>query len=159
MSGIWDLNYARGLPRPLRTLFGGWELSGIFSAQSGHPYSGLLNSDLNNDGNPATDRTPSVGRDTFNLPASVSFDPRVTRTVSITERIRIQFIWEAFNVLNHPNITDVNTRQYAVSFDLQACNIAGTPCLVPQSAGLGAFGVPTETSGPRIMQLSARLLF
>jgi hypothetical protein len=53
-SEIWHLNYARGLSKPLRALFEGWQVSAIFVAQSGHPYSGPLNYDLNRDGNLAT---------------------------------------------------------------------------------------------------------
>ena len=157
VSGIWDLNYGERFPRPLQPLFRGWELSGIFAAQSGHPYSGLLNYDLNNDGNFQTDRTPGLGRDTFVLPPTVSFDPRIARTLSLTERIQMQFIWEAFNVLNHPNITGVKTTQYSVFST--GCGNSGTPCLVPQNTGPDAFGVPTDTSGPRIMQLSVKLGF
>ncbi len=134
-------------------------MSGIFTAQSGHPYSGLINSDLNNDGNAANDRTPGLGRDTFYLPATISLDSRVTRNVSLNERVKLQLIWEAFNVLNHTNVTGVRTTQFSSSMLPGVCGVAGVPCLVPQSAGLSAFGTPTATSGPRIIQLSAKFVF
>ena len=159
LSGVWNLNYGRDLSRPARSILGGWEVSGIFTAQSGHPYSGLVNYDLNNDGNAATDRTPGLGRNTFYLPVTVSLDPRLMREVSLTERAKLQFIWEAFNVLNHGNWNSVRTTQYSRSNDSSVCRIAGTPCLVPQNTGLTAFGTPTSTSGPRIMQLSAKFVF
>ncbi len=159
LSGIWELDYANNLPRPAKAILHGWELSGIFTAQTGQPYSGLVNFDLNNDGNAATDRTPGLGRDTFYLPATVSFDPRVTRNVHLTERCKLQFIWEAFNVLNHGNITSVRTTQFSRSTLPAVCGIAHTPCLVRQDIGLAAFGTPTATSGPRIIQLSAKLVF
>ena len=155
VSGIWLPVAHENWPCVARAILGGWELSGIFTAQSGHPYSGLVSSDLNNDGNPATDRIPGLGRDTFYLPASFSLDPRVTRNVPLHERMRLQLIWEAFNVLNHANVTGVRTTQYALS----SCGIAAVPCLVSQNAGLSAFGTPTLTSGPRIMQLSAKFVF
>ena len=159
LSGVWQLNYAKGLPPPAKAILGGWELSGILTAQSGLPYSGLVNFDLNNDGNSATDRTPGLGRNTFYLPRTVSFDPRVTRNVHLTERARLQFIWEAFNVFNHANISGVRTTQFSRSTSAAVCGIAGTPCLVPQDIGATAFGTPTATSGPRIMQLALKLLF
>jgi len=159
LSGAWQLNYARGLPAPAKAILGGWELSGILTAQSGLPYSGLVNFDLNNDGNSATDRTPGLGRNTFYLPRTVSLDPRVTRNVHVTERVRLRFIWEAFNVLNHANISGVRTTQFSRSTSTTVCGIAGTPCLVPQNVGATAFGTPTGTSGPRIMQLALKLLF
>jgi len=159
VSGIWLPVSRENWPRVARTILGGWELSGIFTAQSGHPYSGLVSSDLNNDGNPATDRTPGLGRDTFYLPATVSLDPRVTRDVPLHERMRLQLIWESFNVLNHSNVTGVRTTQFSLTASRIICGVAGIPCLVPQNGGLSAFGTPTATSGPRIMQLSAKLVF
>jgi len=159
LSGILRLDYAQNLPRPAKAILGGWEISGIFTAQSGHPYSGLVSFDLNNDGNSATDRTPGLGRDTFCLPATISWDPRVTRNVPLNERVKLQLLWEAFNVLNHTNVTGVRTTQFSFSTAVGVCRIAGVPCLVPQNLGLSAFGTPTATSGPRIMQLSAKLVF
>jgi hypothetical protein len=159
LSGVWELDYAKRFPSVAKVLLSGWEVSGILIAQSGQPYSGLVNFDLNNDGNSATDRTPGLGRDTFYLPSAVSFDPRVTRNVQLTERAKLQFMWEAFNVFNHSNITGVKTTQFSRSTSPDVCGIAGTPCLVPQNTGVSAFGVPTATSGPRIMQLSAKFVF
>jgi len=159
LSGVWDLNYANHLPAPARAIVRGWQFSEILTAQSGQPYSGLVSFDLNNDGNSSNDRTPRLGRNTFYLPSTVSFDPRVTRNVQLTERAKLQFIWEAFNVFNRGNITGVRTTQFSRSTSPTICGIAGVPCLVPQNKGLSAFGVPTATSGPRIMQLSAKLVF
>jgi len=147
-----------GISAPVKAIFDGWELSGIFVAQSGHPYSGLVNFDLNNDGNSATDRTPGLGRNTFYLPASISLDPRVTRAIPITERIKMQLIWETFNVLNHSNIVGVRTNQYAVSSNSLRCGAANAPCLIPTNTGINAFGMPTSSSGPRIMQVSIKLV-
>ncbi|MGH9728119.1 MAG: TonB-dependent receptor, partial [Candidatus Acidiferrales bacterium] len=115
LSGVWNLNYASGLSSSIaRGVLGGWELSGIFTAASGQPYSGFLGFDLNGDSNRNTDRTPGLGRDTFYTPTFVSLDPRVTRNVNITERYKLQFIAEAFNVFNRANITGVNTTQFNV---------------------------------------------
>jgi hypothetical protein len=159
LSGIWDLNYAHQLPKTAKAILGGWEVSGILTVQTGQPYSGLVNFDLNNDGNSSNEKTPGLGRDTFYLPATVSFDPRVTRNMKLTEHAKLQFIWEAFNVFNRPNVTGVRTTQFSHSTLPAICGIAGAPCLVPQNNGLSAFGTPTATSGPRIMQLSAKFVF
>jgi outer membrane receptor protein involved in Fe transport len=159
LSGVWDLNYAKHLPAASRILLEDWQISGIFTAQSGQPYSGRVNFDLNNDGNSATDRTPGLGRNTVYRPAAISLDPRVTRTLRFTERLRLQMIAEAFNVLNRGNISAVLTTQFGRSTSAAVCSGAGTPCLVPQNTGTTAFGTPTATFGPRTMQLSLRLLF
>ena len=73
--------------------------------------------------------------------------------------VRLQFIGEAFNALNHSNISGVRTTQFSRSTAATVCGIAGTPCLVPQNIGASAFGTPTATSGPRIMQLAVKFLF
>ncbi len=159
LSGNWQLGGAEGLTRASKALMAGWELSGILTAQSGQPYSGLVSFDLNNDGNSATDRTPGLGRNTFPFPATAALDLRITRNVRLTESAKVQFIWEGFNVLNRANITGVRTTQYAYSTSSLACGAAGAPCLLPQNTGLSAFGTPTATSGPRILQLSAKFIF
>lgn len=159
LSGVWDLNYANRFHRVPKAVLSGWEFSGILAVQSGLPYSGLVNFDLNNDGNSQTDRTPGQPRNTFRLPTTVSLDPRLTRNVAIKERVRLQFICEAFNVLNRVNMADVRTTQLSRSTSAATCGIAGTPCLVPQNAGITAFGATAATLGPRIMQLALKLLF
>jgi outer membrane receptor protein involved in Fe transport len=155
LNGIWELNYAGRLPTLARTILSDWELSGILTAQSGNAYSGMVNFDLNNDGNAATDRTPGLGRNTFRLPASATLDPRLTRNMRFTDRVRLQFIWEAFNVFNRANISGVRTTQFSRSTSAAACGVAGTPCLVPQTN----FSTPSATLGPRIMQFALKLLF
>lgn len=154
LSGVWDLKYGYKLPRAWGPIFSGWEFSGILAVQTGLPYSGLVNFDLNNDGNSANDRTPGQRRNTFRLPTQVSFDPRLTRTVQLGERLRLRVIAEAFNVFNRANVVDVRTTQYSRSTSATTCGVAGTPCLVPQSN----FGAPTATSGPRIMQFALKFL-
>jgi hypothetical protein len=159
LSGVWNLHYADGLSQPAKATLSGWEFSGILTVQSGLSYSGMVNFDLNNDGNAATDRTPGTGRNAYYRPATITLDPRLTRTAVLNERFRMQFIVEAFNVFNRTNISAVRTTQYARSTSASVCGIAGTPCLVPQNTGTTAFGVPTGTLGPRIMQLALKLLF
>jgi hypothetical protein len=159
-SGVWDLRYAERLPRFARVGLRGWLLGGILTAQSGQPYSGLVNFDLNNDGNLASDRTPGLGRNTFTLPSTVSLDTRLTRTFPLKgERARLEFSWEAFNVFNHGNVTAVHTQQFAVATNAASCGAGVRQCLIPLLTGLSAFGTPTATSGPRIMQLAARFVF
>lgn len=158
-GGVWELHYADRWSKPARAILGGWQISGILTVGSGQPYSGLVNFDMNNDGNAATDRTPGLSRNTFYLPATLSFDPRLTRTLSLNERVRLQVSWDAFNVFNRINIGRVRTTQFARSASLAVCGIAGTPCLVPQNTGSAAFGSPTAALDPRVMQFSAKLLF
>jgi Carboxypeptidase regulatory-like domain len=163
LSTVWQVgNYANAMSGVSKAVLGGWELSGIFTAQIGQPYSALIGGgDLNNDGNFSTDRTPGTGRTIYNLPTFISLDPRVTRNVNITERTKLQFIWEAFNVTNRFNVTQVRTTQYNITRP-GACGV-GVTCLAP-TTGLNAFGFPTASGplgqpGSRIMQLAAKFIF
>jgi len=159
LSAIWDLDsYARPLPRSWRYLVGGWQLSGILTAQTGQPYSGLVNSDLNKDSNSRTDRTPGLGRNTFNLPNFVSLDPRITKSIPITERVKAQLILEAYNVLNHTNYTSLSTTQFSTA---TGCTGAVTICL---GSPRTPFQTPLSTQlnfspGSRIVQLSGKITF
>ncbi len=154
-SGIWELNYGREWANPIRKVSGGWELSGIFTAGSGFPYSGILNYDLNNDGNPSTDRLPGLGRNTFRTPSIATLDLRVARNFQLARQARLQARCDAFNVFNRTNILTVRNNYYAYS----KCGIAGMPCLIPQTDPLTGFGTPVATLGARILQLSLRISF
>ena len=161
LSGIWDLNYAQGIEnRVLKTLTEGWQIAAIVNAQSGQPYSALVSADVNNDGNSRNERAPGFGRNTFTMPAIVTLDPRVTRTIRITEGTRLQLIAEAFNVLNHQNITGVRTTMFAAN--------TVTHVLTQQTfavAGISAFGLPSaanvngQGNVGRVLQLAAKVSF
>ncbi len=167
LSAIWDLDgYSHSLSHSVRYLVGGWQLSGILTAQTGQPYSGLVNFDLNNDSNSRTDRTPGLGRNTLYLPNFMSLDPRITKNIPITERAKVQLILEAYNALNRTNYASVSTTQFNASASTTTC--AGTPdpnlCLVRIPSGRTQFQAPLSTQlnfspGSRIVQLSAKITF
>ena len=161
----WDLGYyTSGFKGAKGALLGGWQLSGILTAQTGQPYSAFLNADLNGDGNSRNERVPGTARNTYNLPTIVSFDPRITKSFSITERARLQLIGEAFNVLNRFNINGVRTTLYNVSSNTATSTpcpgqAVGQRCLVPQLTGQTGFQQPFTDSGPRILQVAAKITF
>jgi outer membrane receptor protein involved in Fe transport len=163
VSPIWDLDgYSHSLSHSMRYLVGGWQLSGILTAQTGQPYSASVNFDLNGDSNSRTDRVPGIGRDTFYLPKFVSLDPRITKSVPITERVKAQLILEAYNSFNRVNYTSLSTVQYSVSNSAAVC---GTGVVLPCfTAPRTPFQAPLSTQlnfspGSRILQLSAKITF
>ena len=165
LSGIWAFgDYAKGLSSSVaRGALGGWQGSFIFTAQSGQPYSGLAGFDLNGDGNQFNDRVPLSGRDTFYTPARITLDPRITRTVNLGERARMQFIWEAFNALNRANFVTAKNTQYNLSTSASVCGTGVARCLTTPT-GTNAFGFPSFTAdfgqvGNRVMQLAAKIIF
>lgn len=156
--------YVSNWGRTARFLAGGWEISGITSYQTGQPYSAFINTDLNNDGNRSNERVPGSSRNTYRLPSILSVDPRITRNVAVSERLNIKLIAEAFNVFNRQNITSVRTTLYNVSTNTASATPCpglgvGSRCLVPQTAGSTAFGLPTNDIGPRILQLAIKFVF
>jgi outer membrane receptor protein involved in Fe transport len=163
LSAIWDLDgYSHSLSHSVRYLLGGWRLSGILTAQTGQPYSAQVNFDLNGDSNSQTDRVPGIGRDTFQLPNFVSLDPRITKSVPITARVKAQLILEAYNSFNRVNYTSLSTIQYSVSSSAAVCGTGVVlPCFV---APRTPFQTPLSTqlnfsSGSRIVQLSGKITF
>ncbi|HYR28902.1 MAG TPA: TonB-dependent receptor, partial [Thermoanaerobaculia bacterium] len=143
LSGVWDLDsYAQRLSTGwLRTLASGWSISGVASYQSGQPFTPVVSGDLNNDGNASNDIAPGFLRNSQRLPSQLSIDPRITRDLSLG-RTRLQLIAEAFNVTNRSNVSNVNRAYY-------------TATLAP----VAAYGTPSVSSGPRIVQLAAKLNF
>lgn len=173
LSGVWQLdNYTQGMSRYARAVLGGWELAGAFNAQTGQPYTALVSSDLNNDGNSRNERAPGTARNQFRLPAIYTVDPRITRNVNITERARLQLIAEAFNLFNHQNITAVKNTLYALpGAGTSPCGVGfGGTCLVPQTlangAGVNTFGLASSAAitgngvnTGRVLQLAAKVTF
>jgi len=160
ISAIWALNYLSDRPAAVRAILGGWELSGIFTAETGLPYTPLVNFDLNGDGNSRNERVPGTLRNSLRHPGIISFDPRVTKNFPLHESFKFQFIMESFNIFNRANIgatvaspVGVNTTQFSRS--TTACGSVGSPCLVPNAA----FATPTAVRDPRIIQFALKAVF
>ena len=143
LSGVWDMNaYAQRLSTGwLRALASGWSISGVASYQSGQPYTPVVSGDLNNDGNASNDIAPGFRRNSERLPSQLSIDPRITRDLAFGG-VRLQLIAEAFNVTNRSNVSNVNRSYYTLAL-----------------ARVPAYGTPTATTGPRIIQLAAKVNF
>lgn len=124
--------YGAGARGALDTLIGGWQLNGIVSLLSGRPFTPQFNApDLSNQrpdivGDPyanippglffnpnafsrpvATAASPeqfgNAGRNTLIGPSFKNLDLSLLKNFRITEKVRLQFRAESFNILNHPN--------------------------------------------------------
>jgi hypothetical protein len=85
---------------------------------------------------------PVIGEDDQ---SSVCIDVIEDRPQDLVERLRLQFISEAFNALNHGNITTARTTEFRVSSLPVLCGIAKAPCSAGRNTGPFAFGTPTTT--------------
>jgi hypothetical protein len=144
-SGLVDLGY-------------GFTLSGVFITRSGFPYTAVLGSDIQNDGNDDNDRAiingQVVGRNTFRQPNFFNLDLRLLKGFKFGERKRLDLSAEVFNV----------TRASNKNFGNDAISVFGQP-LADGSPSDPNFGIPlfapstARFGGPRQLQLGLRFVF
>ena len=116
-----------------------FQISGIFRAQSGFRFSrfNALSLDPDGSGNSnAIDYT--AGRNAFTAPTFANLDLRFSKEFAIRERVKIQFLFEYFNLLNRQNPAAVQNRE----------NVATQP-----------FGSATQVLPGREGQLGVRVTF
>ncbi len=91
-----------------------WIFSPIVTASSGKPFNLLNGFDRNQDTHEETDRPlqtdgSQIGRNTGMGPGFFSVDMRLARRIALPgEGAFLEFIFEAFNLLNHVNYSGVN---------------------------------------------------
>jgi len=130
----------------------GFELSPLFSYNSGHPFNLLAGADINSDNHFTNDRPPGASRNTGLGPNFINFDMRLSRTFRFGERYGLQLIAEGFNIANRTNYSSVNNivgPGFAPPF-----NVKGTAALSP-SQPLGF----TSAFPKREIQLGLRFNF
>jgi hypothetical protein len=169
-SPVYELPFGQGKQylnnnKYVGWVVGGWELSGIFSTQTGRPFTVLVSTDnanvLGNVDRPnvigkanAGPKTPqqwinvaafqlapagtfgNEGRNNVIGPGLTNLDVSLSRVFKVTEKIAIQFRAESFNVVNHPNL------------DQPA-----------QTFGVAGFGSITASEAPRQIQFGAKVRF
>jgi len=171
-SATWNPHIA-SRHREARAIANGWTLTPVFLYRSGAPYTLTLfdgthlpggRYTLNGSGGALY--LPTVGRNTLRLPNATNLDLRLTRTILIHDRFHMDLTAEAYNLLNHVNLSGIVQRAYLVGTP-----VAGITPLVFQSAaniaveGLNAqpFGTPTDSgtssSRSRALQIGLRLRF
>src|SRR6185369_12928288 len=138
--------YGKNLPKVAHALASGWTISGILQAAAGQPYSSVVGGDLNGDSN-NNDRLPTLARNSFTLPVTWEFDPRIARTIKLGRETRnLQLFAEAFNVFNHFNVSGVRNTQYALKTTTAVCGVGVSRCFQLQNqanAPQTYFGLPT----------------
>ncbi len=144
--------------------------SGATAQDDGNIYGGSMSS---GSGAATMGRPPQIQRNSQPGPGVRNIDFRITRDVPIHERVSMQFIGEAFNLMNHEIVSGVNSTYSSFSSPSASCSAAGAlptgstfyGCFTPYtpSAAYQAFGAKSTTNsvlyGPRQLQLSAKLFF
>jgi hypothetical protein len=95
-----------------------------------------------------------TGRSAFRGPGAWNFDTAVTKSFALTERMKLEFRAEGFNIFNHHNY-------YVNALTLDAAASPGAPILVTaQKGGLGTNNVSgTNHDERRFGQFALRLIF
>jgi hypothetical protein len=97
-----------GSPWEHSRILSGFELSPVFSYNSGHPFNLLAGADINGDNHFTNDRPPGAARNSGRGPDYVSFDLRLGKKFRFGERRTLQFMAEGFNISNRTNYAAVN---------------------------------------------------
>jgi hypothetical protein len=146
----------------------------ITGGADGNIYGGSMSS---GSGAATTGRPPEIQRNSLPGPGIRNIDFRITREIPVHNKMNMQFIGEAFNLLNHEIYSSVNSTfaTYTAMTTVAkptSCAVTTAPvgstfigCITPYSASSpsGAFGVRTGTNsvlyGPRQIQVSAKFNF
>ena len=159
-------------------------LSSIITIQSGRPFTLFTGGDSNGDTNPVTDRVGLSGRNTYIGDPLRSWDLRLSRYFQIKEHARLDLTFDAFNLLNRPNVDEIfsvygspifcgappqhykDTASLAIQAGQSACPAFAPPAgvTVPSQffvppAPNGNFGTPRTTFNPRQLQFAAKFSF
>ena len=168
---VWTPDYYRGQHMLLKELLNGFTISPLITASSGAPFTPLVSgnapgqtingvaytsvtggSGILADG--GTNRPPFFGPNSFQMPRTTNVDLRLQKAFTLRESVKLTFSGDAFNILNHNNITAVNATMYTVCAPNVACSALG-PGVKPASPTLAfnpRFGVPTQSSNSLIAQ-------
>ena len=175
---IYEPNVGKGRGHWSEGLVGrvleGWSITGVISAQTGHPYDIFGNRDSNHTGlsaratiigNPAqpagTDKTftgpalsafeltpydqqPNVGKNAFYGPNEVNVDSSLLKNTSLTERFKLQLRFEFYNLFNHAQFGQ-----------------PGNSIAAPGTFGLSTSTLtrPDGTTSARQIQVAGKIIF
>jgi hypothetical protein len=152
LSGVFQSPYRRSDSGFWRKLLADFTLAPILELSSGRPFTIYLGQDNNFDTSPFNDRPNLVGpptrerpfgtfavppegqignlgRNTGMRPGFASLDLRLTRSFFLTERWRLDAIFEVFNTFNRVNVSDVSNNfltagQPTAAFDPRQIQLA-----------------------------------
>lgn len=165
----------------------GWQISPIFAAQDGLPYtlgtSGFPENGYYSgvNGSDGAFRIDQLGRDTFRMPGLQNLDLRLSKRIPLrSDKYNLELMGEAFNLFNHFNATTMSATGYFIENSGHSYSVPGTtipvtctnsnPCLNfntnNSSGALGSpvFGTVTAANSnfafsTRQIQIGLRLLF
>jgi Carboxypeptidase regulatory-like domain/TonB dependent receptor len=157
-------------------LLNDFEASPDIQASSGLPYSvgtsGTLTTGYSSsgavlnaigggvNGSNGTFRMPGFERDGFKQPKTTVVDLRLSKRFNVAERVKLEFLGEAFNIANHQNATGVNSTAFTVgSVAATKTNTLTYTTSVPTFGGTTFTNTSGFSFAPRQIQLGVRAQF
>ena len=143
-------------------IFNQWQISSVVNYGSGRPFSATVAGDPNQDGNDLNDRLPGYSRNGFTGPDYATADLRLTKTMRLGERYKLNLVGDSFNLFNRDNqrvtITSNGLVNSATTFVTNSvvANIAPYPGYYELPIN---FMKPTAAYAPRQVQLSLKFVF
>ncbi len=155
------LNATLAGPTSQNAFVNNFQLSTIVTLESPNYFTKFAGFDANGDIFGNNDRVGIEPRNTFKGDTYQSVDMRIARTFKATERLNVEAMAEAFNLLNTVNVRFFNTVYGAADFC--AFNGAAQGCSLTQSFKDGSpnpnYGTPRALYNPRQIQFALRLTF
>ena len=137
-----------------------FSFSTILTLQSPQYFTKYAGFDANGDVFGNNDRVGNEPRNTFKGDTMQTVDVRLERTFNLHEKLHLQLMAEAFNLLNTVNVRYYNTSYGAADFcgsDPGAPGCAGSPALYREGSPNPSYGTPSAIFNPRQIQLALRL--
>ncbi len=176
-NGIWRLPKLTSANGFVRAVLNGYQLSGIFTGESGRPYSANISIptiSFTQNGQIFTpfgggtlglgglSLAPNIERNSIYGDANYRTDLRLSRTFNVGEKVQIELIGESFNLFNRSNFNGFNTTLYNTVTPSPNPPTSETPIQFIQSASFGvpnANGSQPDGTNARRFQLAARFRF
>jgi hypothetical protein len=155
------LNATLAGPTNRNMIVNNFQLSTIVTLESPNYFTKFAGFDANGDIFGNNDRVGIEPRNTFKGDGYQTVDMRIARTFKATERVNVEAMAEAFNLLNTVNVRFFNTVYGAADF----CTFNSTAqgCSTTQQFQEGSpnpnYGTPRAVFNPRQIQFALRLTF
>jgi carboxypeptidase family protein len=148
--------------RALGAIFNNWKASSVFTAGTGRPLNATTAGDSNRDDNSYNDRLPGAVRNAYIGPGYFTVDMRISKSLQLSERVRLTLLAESFNVSNRVNqrvdISDDGFFNSAGQFVAYSTKV-GKALYPGEFIKNSKFLVPTNAYAPRQVQFSLRAYF
>jgi hypothetical protein len=143
-------------PQEWPLLLRNFKVSTLNTLQSPRYFSILAGFDVNGDGFPFSDRTGTVGRNSYRGASYYDTDVRLQRVFHLSERLSTEASFEAFNLWNHVNVQNIDQVYGAPDF------LGPVPRQFGDGIGSPAnptFATPNFTGTARQLQAAVRVNF